>query len=196
MKIQMQRQASLLENLKTNPLPDAFEVRLISGAKTMLEIEKISSQIEALPFVDEVEYGQAWIGKFTNIINVFKFAGYAMGGLFLLATLFIVANTIRLVLYSRQEEVEIMRLVGATDRFIKIPFYIQGLTLGALGGVIGISSLFIAFHFIAQKFHRGLSAELLDIHFLPVTTSAAIIAGSMLIGWVGCYLSLKQFLKT
>jgi cell division transport system permease protein len=88
-----------------------------------------------------------------------------------------------------------MRLVGATDRFIKIPFYIQGLALGALGGIIGISSLFFAFQFVAKRFNRGFSTEILDVHFLPITTSAIIIAGSMLIGWIGCYLSLKQFLK-
>ncbi len=125
MKIQMKRQSSLLENLKINPLPDAFEVRLVPEFQAMAKIEKLSRTIEKLPYVDEVEYGQQWIGKFTNIINMFKFAGYAMGGLFLVATLFIVANTIRLVLYSRQEEVEIMRLVGATDRFIKMPFSLR-----------------------------------------------------------------------
>ena len=102
MKIQMGRQASLLEGLESNPLPDAFEVRLKPESQTMVEIERLSKAIETLPHIDKVEYGQQWIGKFTSIINVFKFVSYAMGGLFLLATLFIVANTVRLVLYSRQ----------------------------------------------------------------------------------------------
>ena len=195
MKIQMGRQASLLEGLESNPLPDAFEVRLKPESQTMAEIERLSRAIEALPHIDKVEYGQQWIGKFTSIINVFKFVGYAMGGLFLVATLFIVANTVRLVLYSRQEEIAIMRLVGATDRFIKIPFYIQGLALGGVGGMIGMVGIYIAFHFISQKFHSSLSAELLDMHFLNLEIIAAIVTGSMLVGWVGCYVSLKQFLK-
>ena len=134
MKVQMGRQSSLLEGLEPNPLPDAFEVRLKPESQTMAEIEKLSRAIEALPHIDKVEYGQQWIGKFTSIINVFKFVGYAMGSLFLVATLFIVANTVRLVLYSRQEEIAIMRLVGATDRFIKTPFYHPGHGPGRPGG--------------------------------------------------------------
>jgi cell division transport system permease protein len=196
MKVQMGRQASLLEGLESNPLPDAFEVRLKPESQTMAEIERLSRAIEALPHIDKVEYGQQWIGKFTSIINVFKFVGYAMGGLFLVATLLIVANTVRLVLYSRQEEIAIMRLVGATDRFIKLPFYIQGLALGGVGGMIGMAGLYLAFYFISQKFHNSLSAELLDMHFLNLEIIVAIVAGSMLVGWVGCYVSLKQFLKS
>jgi len=196
MRVQMGRQASLLEGLESNPLPDAFEVRLKPESQTMADIERLSRAIEALPHIDKVEYGQQWIGKFTSIINVFKFVGYAMGGLFLVATLFIVANTVRLVLYSRQEEIAIMRLVGATDRFIKFPFYIQGLALGGVGGMIGMSGLYIAFYFISQKFHNSLSAELLEMHFLNLEIIAAIVAGSMLVGWVGCFVSLKQFLKS
>jgi cell division transport system permease protein len=195
MKVQMGRQSSLLEGLEPNPLPDAFEVRLKPESQTMAEIEKLSKAIDALPHVDKVEYGQQWIRKFTNIINVFKFVGYAMGSLFLAATLLIVANTVRLVLYSRQEEIAIMRLVGATDRFIKTPFYLQGIALGALGGIIGMSGLYLAFQFISEKFHKSLSTELLDIHFLSLEITIGIIAGSMLVGWIGCYVSLKQFLK-
>lgn len=195
MKVHMGRQASLLEGLASNPLPNAFEVRLKPESQTMAGIERLATAIESLPHIDQVEYGQQWVGKFTGLINVFKFVSYAMGGLFLVATLFIVANTIRLVLYSRQEEIAIMRLVGATDRFIKIPFYIQGLALGGLGGAIGMTGLYLAFRFISEKFHNGLSADILDMHFLNLETTAAIIAGSMLIGWIGCFVSLKQFLK-
>ena len=195
MKSRLGRQSSLLNGLEPNPLPDAFEVHLLPESQTMAEIERLAKTIESLPHVDEVEYGQEWIGKFTNIINIFKFVGYGMGGLFIVATLFIIANTIRLVLYSRQEEIAIMRLVGATDRFIKLPFYIQGISLGALGGMIGMCGLYAAFWFLSGKFGRGLTAELLEVHFLALDICVAIIAGSMLIGWVGCYLSLKQFLK-
>ena len=195
MTAQMGRQSSLLQGLESNPLPDAFEVQLRPESQTMVEIERLSKAIEALPHVEDVEYGQEWIGKFTNIIRIFKFVGYAMGALFIAATLFIVANTIRLVLYSRQEEIAIMRLVGATDRFIKLPFYVQGITLGAMGSVIGIAGLYSAFWYVSGKFHHSLAAEILDMHFLTLETSTVIIAGSMLIGWIGCYLSLKQFLK-
>ena len=121
--------------------------------------------------------------------------GYAIGGVFLIATLFIIANTIRLVLYSRKEEIEIMRLVGSNDRFIKAPFYIEGLILSGLGGFVGLTALFAAYHFILSKFQASLSLGSLEISFLSMGQFLLFIGGSMLVGWVGCYLSLKQFLK-
>jgi cell division transport system permease protein len=196
LKEQMKNQSSVLDNIEPNPLPDAFEIRLQTTSLQLNTIETLADKIKAMPLVDSVEYGQQWIGRFTNILNLFKFAGYAMGGLFVIATLFIIANTIRLVLYSRKEEVEIMRLVGATDRFIKMPFYIEGLMLGALGGALGLIALFSAYQFIISKFHQNLSIGLLEIQFLSLKQFLIIISGSMLIGWIGCYVSLKQFLKT
>jgi cell division transport system permease protein len=195
LKDQMRNHSSLLENLKENPLPDAFEIRIIDASRDLKKVAALAEKITSLPQVEEVEYGQLWIAKFSHIINIFKFIGYAMGGLFLFATLFIIANTIRLVLYSRKEEIEIMRLVGSNDRFIKAPFYIEGLILSALGGVVGLGALFAAYQYVLSKFHSSFSLGLLEIKFLSIEQFFLFIGGSMLVGWIGCYLSLKQFLK-
>ncbi|MDX2509607.1 MAG: permease-like cell division protein FtsX [Desulfobacterales bacterium] len=195
LKDQMRHHSSLLENLKQNPLPDTFEVRIIDASRDLEKVAALAEEIKSLPQVEEVEYGQHWIAKFSHIINIFKFIGYAMGGLFLIATLFIIANTIRLVLYSRKEEIEIMRLVGSNDRFIKAPLYIEGLILSALGGIIGLVALFAVYQFVLSKFHASLSLGLLEIKFLSIGQFFLFVGGSMLVGWIGCYLSLKQFLK-
>ncbi len=195
LKKQMKRQSSLFENLKENPLPDAFEIRLIASSQNQDEVEIIATRLESFPQVDEVEYGKRWLGRFTNFFNLFRLTGYAMGGLFFMAAVLIVANTIRLMLYSRREEIEIMRLVGATDRFIKAPFYIQGLIQGAFGGIIGITILFITFMFISSSVDQGFSPGLFTIKFLSPGAFFGIILCSMFVGWIGCYISLKQFLK-
>jgi len=195
LKKQMRRQSSLFENLKENPLPDAFEIRLIASSQNQEKVEMLATRLESLPQVDEVEYGQRWLGRFTNFFNLFRLTGYVMGGLFFMAALLIVANTIRLVLYSRREEIEIMRLVGATDRFIKAPFYIEGLIQGAFGGIIGLAALFVTFMFISSSVKQGLSPALFTIRFLSPGTFCGIILSSTFVGWIGCYLSLKQFLK-
>jgi len=195
LKEQMRRHSSLLENLQKNPLPDAFEVRIIDVTRDLEKVAVLAEKIKSLPQVEEVEYGQHWIAKFSHIINIFKFIGYAMGGLFFTAALFIIANTIRLVLYSRKEEIEIMRLVGSNDRFIKAPFYIEGLILSALGGFVGLAALFAVYQFVLSKFHSSLSLGLIEIKFLSVGQFFLFVGGSMLVGWIGCYLSLKQFLK-
>lgn len=195
LKAQMKRQASLFDNLVENPLPDAFEIQMNAATQTWDKVEFLAAKIEALDEVQEVEYGQRWLGRYTHIFNLFKLTGYAMCGIFIMAAVFIVANTIRLVIYSRRDEIEIMRLVGAAERFIKVPFYFQGLLQGALGASIGLAVLFLAYLVIASNIEQGLFSGLFQIRFLSPLMLGAFILLSMLVGWFGSYLSLKQYLK-
>jgi cell division transport system permease protein len=195
LKRQIKRQISLLEELRENPLPDAFEVRMIPSSQSWEKVETLSDKIGSLPYVDDVEYGKRWLGRFTNIVNLFRLTGYGIGALFFMAAVFFVANTIRLVLYSRREEIEIMRLIGAADIFIKTPFYIQSLIQGTLGGIVGLGILFVAFFIIASNVEHGLLPGSFQIRFLPPAAFISIVISSMFVGWLGCYLSLKQFLK-
>ncbi|MBC2712979.1 MAG: ABC transporter permease [Desulfosarcina sp.] len=195
MKERMRRQTSLLDNLRENPLPDAFEVTLVTESNSPEKIEFLSQRIEGLPSVSEVEYGQQWIERFANFFNLFKLAGYGMGAMFFMATVFIAANTIRLVLYSRREEIHIMRLVGATDNFIKVPFYLEGLIQGFSGSLIGLGILYTAFSAIGTQFEQTLSAEMVSIRFFSMGVCAAITGGGMTTGLLGSFFSLKQFVK-
>ena len=195
LKEQMHQQSSLLANLSENPLPDAFEIQMTRTSQNNETIETLADQLKALPLVDDLEYGQRWLGQFSQIFSLFRLAGYAIGCLFFMATAFIVANTIRLVLYSRREEVEIMRLIGASNTFIKVPFYIEALIQGAIGGTIGIAALFVTYTLISSNLAGGVSSFFFHIRFLSVGVSFLFILGSMTIGWLGCFLSLRQFLK-
>ena len=195
LKSQMKRQSSLLDDLQENPLPNAFEVQLTDDFQNQDKVEMLATRLESLSQVDEVEYGQVWLGRFTNILNLFRLTGYTMGALFFVATVLIVANTIRLMIYSRREEVEIMRLVGATDGFIRAPFYIEGLIQGALGGIIGLGGLFGIFMFISSNVDKSLTSSLFAIRFLSWKAFLGILICSMFVGWMGCFISLKQFLK-
>ncbi len=193
LKKTMKRQSSLLTNLKENPLPDAFEIRMLPDTQSKDAMEVLARGLSALPEIEEVEYGQQWIGRISSVVGLFRLAGYALGALFFMASVFIVANTVRLVLYSRRQEVEIMRLVGATDRFIKAPFYIEGLMLGAVGGALGLAALLTCYLLVASNVEEGFSGILLELRFLPPTATMVILGCSMLVGWLGCFLSLRQF---
>ena len=193
LRAQLKHQASLLEGLGENPLPDAMEVDLKSGRVN--QIASIAGQIGRLPAVDSVEYGQQWMGRFAGLLNLFRFAGMVLGGLFFIASGLIIANTARLVLYSRREEVEIMRLVGATSGFITAPFYIQGMIQGACGCALGLSTVYAAYAYMSARLTSDLAAGFWQIRFLSIESIAIIVGCSIGIGWIGCFLSMKQFFR-
>jgi cell division transport system permease protein len=193
---QLGPQASLLDGLAENPLPDAFEVYLTVSPRTWERVAPVAETVAELPGIAEVEYGREWLGRAMGIVSLFRLSAYAMGGLFFLATLFFVANTIRLALHSRRHEIEVMRLVGATDGFIKDPIYVGGLLLGAAGGGVGLAALYGLFRFLTAHLDAGLLSPTFSVRFLPPRAALGILAGSAFVGWLGCFLSLKQFLKT
>lgn len=193
LRARLQHQASLLEGLEENPLPDSLEVDLKSGR--LNQVAAIAGQIGSLPAVDSVEYGQQWMGRFEGLLNLFRFAGVILGGLFFIASGLIIANTARLVLYSRREEVEIMRLVGATDGFITAPFYIQGLIQGACGCGIGLAVIYAAYAYMSARLTSDLATGFWQIRFLSLESIAVIAGCSIGIGWIGCFLSMKQFFR-
>lgn len=195
LKTQMKRQLALLDGLEVNPLPDAFEIYMKPEQQNYERIETLAARVDALPAVDDVEYGQAWIGRFTQVFTLFKFIGLTMGFLFFMVTVFIVSNTIRLALYSRRDEIEIMRLVGATDAFIRIPSYIAGLMQGAVGGAAGLVILFLGYLAISANIERNFTSYVVSIRFLSWDSVLGILVYSIFVGWLGCFLSLKQFLK-
>ncbi len=196
LKERLKRQSAIFENLRENPLPDIFEIRLSPSAQEWEKVEIIASQIEALPEVESVEYGQQWIGRITGIFNLLRFTGTAMCGVFFMASVFIVANTIRLLFFSKREEFEIMQLVGATDGFIKAPYYIEGILQGTFGGILGLIALYISYVVVVSNVDQGLASAFIQIRFLPIPIALAIITASIFSGWLGCYLSFKKFLTT
>ncbi|MFO7883252.1 MAG: permease-like cell division protein FtsX [Desulfobacteraceae bacterium] len=197
LKKEMSTRKAFLDNLNENPLPDALEIELDPSAKNLEVIGATAASIEKSAQVSDVEYGEKWLQRFVTVFHFFRITGYAMSSLFFLIALFITANTVRLSLYSRREEVEIMRLVGANDSFIVTPFYIEGFLQGIIGGSIGLGILFLAYVVLLSS---GLEMKtsfclFFDIRFLSPCYTAVIILSSAFLGWLGCFISLKQFLK-
>ena len=195
LKEEMGNQTAFLESLEENPLPHTLDIQM-ADTQNFEEIQAMAEGISTLEWVESVEYGQGWLGRFLRLFNLFKITGYVMGGLFLLIALFITSNTARLAFYARKREVEIMRLVGATEGFIKAPFYVEGMIQGLVGGVIGLLILLGGYAGVVSGVRQDLAAYVhLDLHFLSFGTIGLVILASTALGWFGCYLSLKQILK-
>ena len=194
LKNKLPEQSSLIEDLKDNLLPHSFEISLLPSVKNLPAIKKIAEQVAEQDGVENIEYGEAQLGKFIGIFNVFRVTVIGISILFFIAMVFITSNTIRLALYSRQQEIEIMRLVGATDGFIKYPFYIVSLIEGAVGSIIGLTWLFIVFN-LTISYVEQFFPYADNIKFLSPFVCCVVVFCSTFIGWLGCYFSLKQFLK-
>jgi cell division transport system permease protein len=195
LKNEMAGAGPFLDTLKDNPLPHAMEIQM----QTRGDFDRVADlveNIESLPMVAEVEYGREWLARFLHLFHLFQMTGYVMGALFLLIAFFITASTVRLVFHARQPEVEIMRLVGATDRFIKMPFYMTGLIQGSVGGILGLLILYMAYLVTGSGISRIMGDLFaVNIRFLSFGAMAGLLGTSTFLGWFGCYLSLKRLLK-
>ncbi len=193
---QLKHRLSLLDGLRKNPLPASFEIRLSQTWQNWEHVEPLAKQIEAFPEIEDVEYCKSWLHQFSAFITFFRLASLVVGGLVFAAAIFVSANTIRLALYARRDELDIMRLVGATDSFIKAPYYIQNIVEGVLGGIIATVLLFVTYKLFAAKIQApGVFWGPVQIHFLSLKGTAALLLAGIVMGWFGSYLSLRKFLR-
>jgi cell division transport system permease protein len=197
LKESMKRQSGIFEHLRKNPIPDAFEISVESNALTFEEhldaLEKVAAEVETFSSVDEVEYGRLWLRRIAPIFQIIRLAGLSMILLFFLAAGFIIANTVRLVLFARRQEIEILRLVGATNRFVQAPFFIESAIETALGTIIGLVVLFAGFRYINSLMQNDLPG--VQLNFLSPVNCMAILLIGLCIGGIGCLFCLNQYLK-
>ena len=183
----------VLSNLGENPLPHALEIVLSSSLETLEQVEDFVAEAEKKPHVQEVVYGHRWVAGILPMFNALKMAALGVGSLFVITALFVTANTVRLAFCAKQEEIEIMRLVGATEAFVNTPFYMEGIIHGCLGGSTGIMVLFLLFRWVKGAIPPEVAfLSPASIEFLSPAMTGGIMGASIFLGWLGCFISLKQ----
>lgn len=197
LKKSLQYQSGILENLDENPLPASLEIQLKEEYKNPQSVKAFVAEIKGVDKVSDVEYGQEWLEKFSAFINMVKLVGTSIGCFLLLATVFIISNTIKLTIYSRREEIEIMKLVGATNFFIQIPFFLEGLIQGFSASLLSLGILYLGYKILISKIIIDYSLYLgfLDLTFLPQNLIIALLSLGILLGIFGCAFSMGRFLK-
>ena len=194
-KNQLGDDGAVLSELDTNPLPDALEAAILADGDFAKTAHALAKDIQKMDGVDEVAFGKSWISRFATIFYLFRLSGLAMCGLFFLAAVFIVGNTVRLVLYSRRQEVEIMRLVGATEGFISAPLYTGCILQGAVSGILGVGLSYLSFWLVFGRMSSAAMTGFFTLRFLPGHVILFLVLGGMGLGALGCFLSLTQFSK-
>lgn len=192
---QLLEYAGILEGLKENPLPASLELTLMPQYGRSGNIKELSIRLGRLPGVAEVQYGRKWMAKLRVFVEVMKLVGITVGGLLLIATIFVISNTIRLTFYSRREELEIMRLVGATDFFIKAPFLIEGLLHGLGGALLAAGGLSLLILFLFSHLDLPLRLAVMAGSLPTGQLVAGFLGLGLLLGVLGSMVSLRRFLR-
>ncbi|HUT70824.1 MAG TPA: permease-like cell division protein FtsX [Desulfatiglandales bacterium] len=192
---QLGEKAGLLDGLKENPLPASLEIILSRDEIDDSLPYELKKKLERIENVDEVQYSQEWIDRIQAVMGAVEIVGLVFGGLLFLAALFIVTNTIKLTIYSRKDEIEILKLVGATNGFVKTPFLIEGSIQGFLGGSVAIIILFLGYLIVTSEVDLRIGFGALDLIFLSPEFIILLVATSIITGFIGSTVSLGRFFR-
>jgi cell division transport system permease protein len=195
----LQRFRSLFRDLRTlpddlgeNPFPASLEVTVRAERQSAEDVRRLVQAYEHAPGVKEVQYDLLWIERLATAVRLVRGVGGFLGGILVLAGVFTISNVIRLTVYARQDELDIMRLVGATRAYVKGPFVVEGMIQGGLGGGLAVALLWGAFRLLAQDALS--SSDLLGrtAVFLPTPLCLVIVLGGMGVGVIGSLVSLGR----
>ena len=168
-------------------LPASIEVRLREGHRDPETVRAIARRFNAYDFIDDVRYGEEWVEKLYRMRNIATAVGITLGLLFAGVAVIIIGSTIRMAVLARSREIHIMRLVGATDGFIRAPFLIEGFLKGLLGGVLALVLTYLTYAFVGQYLVQ-------TTYFETGLAAFGVLAGA-LIGLLGSAVSVGRHLR-
>ncbi|MEW5724229.1 MAG: permease-like cell division protein FtsX [Thermodesulfobacteriota bacterium] len=186
-------QGGLLEGLEENPLPASFELELKPDMGDQRAIEALAGRIRELSGVDEVSYVWEWAEKLKVFAGFIRLGGFMVGGLLFLAVIFIIANTIKLTVLARQDELYIMSLIGATGGFIRTPFLVEGMVQGLAGSLAALGVLFLVHALFIARVELPLGLSGVKLIFLPPGQCWFLLASGAVLGFGGSLIASGRY---
>ena len=179
------------KELSTNPLPASFEIRLKPPYRSATAVRAVADRLAGFAFVDDVRYGREWVERLDQLRRLASILQFVIGLAFAVVAMAIIGVTIRITVLQRAREIAIMRLVGATNNFIRGPFVLEGAIKGVLGGVVALLLCWGGY----ALFKTALGADLPDLVFFRPLDMVIIVLFGTLIGLLGSLLSVGRHLK-
>jgi cell division transport system permease protein len=176
-----------IDALGENPLPASYEVRLRPGPGASAGAETLGAKLRQMAGVADVRYDRQWLDRLLSAIVVIRDVGWVLGSVLAIAAALTVANVVRLALYARRDEIEIMQLVGAPQAYLRGPFVMEGVLQGGIGALVAVLALWAAFGALRAQYLVPLAVaiNLSSIQFLPPGLSVSLVAGGMAVGCAG-----------
>ena len=179
--------SELFSDLEVNPLPQSLEVELHPGQRNQQVVEAITAAAMRYPFVEDARYGREWVDRLFALRRIGAATTLTMGIAFSLVAALIIGTALRIAIFARREEIYVMRLVGATNGFIRRPFLLEGAMAGLIGG--GLAWL------MTWGTYRGVYAFLFEVAWLPPTWIFAGLASGALFGAFASTLAIGRHLQ-
>ncbi len=187
-----------LAHLPENPLPPSLELEVPRERRTPGALKALAEELRALPGVTGVDYGEEAVARLSSISRALGYGGWVGFAVVMMATVAIVAATLQLAIYARREEIEIQKLVGATDRFVKVPFLIEGFLQGLLGAVVALVGL-LAFERLVGPGLSSLFAFLVGrgglVPLLEPKQALELLVTGGALGLGGSFIAVGRFLR-
>jgi cell division transport system permease protein len=192
---QLDEDRDILTDMPGDFLPPSIEVYPYRSLDTLTKIKRFSDYLHTLPGVLKVQYGREWVERFYSFIKLLRIVVILSGTLLILTTTFMVANTIRLTLLSRKEELELLRLVGASGNYIRMPFFLEGALQGLAGSTCGMAALYLLYNWIKLRFAVSSIMVMFEFTFFPLPAIMTIIAIATVLCGSGSFSSTRKFLR-
>ena len=186
-----------LDALTDNPLPAVLVVRPAAGHDSAGAVEALGGALDALPETDLVQRDTQWVSRFQAMLDVVRRAVTLAGALLAAAVVIIVGNTIRLDIQNRRAEIEVTKLIGATDAFIRRPFLYSGLWYGLMGGLAAVLLVQLTLWLLAEPAQRvaGLYGSDFRLRSLPLVGTVAVVGGGAFLGWLGSWVAATRHMR-
>lgn len=177
----------LFDDVETNPLPASLEIALEPGSRTPAGVALVADRAESYPFVEEARFGREWVDRLYLLRRIGAIATAVLGTAFTVVAALIIATAVRIALFARREEIYVMRLVGATNGFIRRPFLLEGALTGVAGGVLAAALTFVS--------HAVVSRVIFRLEWIPAGWVTAGVATGGLFGLVASAFAIRRYLR-
>jgi len=179
--------AEVSSDLEVNPFPASLEVRFSPGSRTEAVVESVADAAWDLPVVEDVRYGREWLERLFSLRRMGAITAMTLGGAFALVAALIIGTAIRIAVFARKEEIYIMRLVGATNGFIRRPFLLEGAMTGLAGALLAV--------LLTWGIHQSVNRFLFSLDWVPASWILQGLLGGLLFGVLASGLALRRYLR-
>ena len=188
----------LFQNFEGNPLPNFFEVKLKESYQSASDFSNFVSKIKGNPGVEEIFYGKEWVDILNRYIEFIQIMGVAIACVLLVGVISVIGIIVRLAVYSKREEILVLKYIGATQLFIKMPLLIEGAFLGLMSSALSIAALYGVFQFLVHypPFYDLFRGAPFKTSFLPFEIISLFLAAGPLLGVIGSFFPLQKYLKS